>query len=87
MLSGKVPYDTSSNENQREPSGGEYASGVAAIGFPFRPNPESWVVWSSVPITEAGTNVNEGEVPLQMKYRQLLAVAPGVGMVGGMRIK
>jgi hypothetical protein len=40
-----------------------------------------------VPITQAGTNVNEGEVPLRMKYRQLLAVALGVGIAGGMRIK
>jgi len=33
------------------------------------------------------TNVNQVEVPLRMKYRQLLAVAPGVGIAGGMRIK
>ncbi len=42
---------------------------------------------TTVPITQAGTNVNEGEVPLRMKYRQLLAVALGVGIAGGMRIK
>jgi hypothetical protein len=36
-----------------------------------------------VPITQAGTNVNEGEVPLRMKYRQLLAVAPALALQAG----
>jgi hypothetical protein len=48
---------------------------------------ESWVAWSSMPITQAATKVNQGEAPLRMKYRQLLAVAPGVGIAGGIRIK
>ena len=52
-------------------------------GLPVRTNLESWVVWSSVPITQAGTNVNEGEVPLRMKYRQLLAVAPALALQAG----
>jgi hypothetical protein len=47
------------------------------------PKLESWVVWSSVPITQAGTNVNEGEVLLRMKYRQLLAVAPALPLQAG----
>jgi hypothetical protein len=44
---------------------------------------ESWVVWSSVPVTQAGTNVNEGEVLLRMKYQQLLAVAPPLPLQAG----
>jgi hypothetical protein len=36
-----------------------------------------------VPITPAGTKVNEGEVPLRMKYRQLLAVAPALALQAG----
>jgi hypothetical protein len=35
-----------------------------------------------------GTNVNEGEVPLRMKYRQAASGGrAGVGIAGGMRIK
>jgi hypothetical protein len=42
-----------------------------ASGLPGRPNFETWVVWSSVPITQAVMEVNEG----------------GVGIAGGTRIK
>ena len=41
------------------------------------------VVWSSVPISQAGTNVKEGKVALRMKYRQLLAVAPALALQAG----
>jgi hypothetical protein len=44
---------------------------------------QGWVVWSSVPITQAGTNVNEREVPVRMKYRQLLAVAAALALRAG----
>jgi hypothetical protein len=37
---------------------------------------------------QAGTNVNEGEVPLRMKYRQRSSGGrAGVGIAGGMRSK
>jgi hypothetical protein len=37
---------------------------------------------------QAGTNVNEGEVPLRMKYRQHSSGGrAGVGIAGGMRNK
>jgi hypothetical protein len=36
-----------------------------------------------VPVTQAGTNVNEGEVLLRMKYQQLLAVAPPLPLQAG----
>jgi len=32
---------------------------------------------------ERETNVNEGEVPVRMKYRQLLAVAPALAWQAG----
>ncbi len=38
------------------------------------------VVWSTVPITQAGTNLIEGEVLLRMKYRQLPVVAPALAL-------
>jgi len=35
---------------------------------------------------QAGTNVNDGEVPLRMKYRQRSSVGrAGAGMAAGMR--
>jgi hypothetical protein len=36
-----------------------------------------------VPITQAGTDVNEGELPSRMKYRQLLAAAPELALQAG----
>jgi hypothetical protein len=54
---------------------------------PSGPTLESWVVWSSVPITEAATHVNEGEVPLRMKYGRASDGRAGVGVAGGMRFK
>jgi hypothetical protein len=41
---------------------------------------ESWLLWPSVPITQTGTNINEGEVYLRMKYRQPAAVAPALAL-------
>jgi hypothetical protein len=49
----------------------ELVTKLITSGLPVRPNFESWVVWSSVPITQAVMQVNEGEV----------------GIAGGMRIK
>jgi hypothetical protein len=46
----------------------------------FKPFP---LTKASVPITQAGTDVNEGEVPLRMKYRQLLVVAPALALQAG----
>ena len=48
---------------------------------------ESWLLWPSVPITQTGTNMNEGEVSLRMKTPAASAGRAGVGIAGGMRIK
>jgi hypothetical protein len=49
----------------------ELVTKLTTSGLPGRPNFESWVVWSSVSITQAVMEVDEGEV----------------GIAGGMRIK
>jgi hypothetical protein len=56
-------------------------------GLPVRTNLESWVVWSSVPITQVETNVNEGEVALADEIPAASGGRAGVGIAGGMRIK
>jgi len=51
------------------------------------PTLESWVVCMVLGADyQAGTNVNDGEVPLRMKYRQRSSVGrAGAGMAAGMR--